>query len=874
MERFVYSFNEGTKDMHQLLGAKGVNLAEMTKLGLPVPFGFTITTKVCQSFFENGQALSDEIVDAIYGKIGDIEQVMGRQFGDKEDPLLVSVRYGAEISMPGVVESVLNIGLNDETVKGLAAKSGDTRFAYDCYKRFVQMFGTVVYGIKSRKFERALAQFLQSEKLKDARELDENKMQQVVEMFKGIVKEESGFDLPQDPFVQLLESIKAIFLSWNRPSAAFYRKVNGTAHMEGTAVNVQAMVFGNKGENSCTGIAFTRNPIDGSKKLFGEFIINAQGEEVSRGVRNAKSIEEFKEYFPENGDKLKKIATVLEKYYRDMQDITFAVEEGKLYILQSESCKRTADAAVKVAVDMKEEGLITKKEAVMRLTPDQINQIVHPTFDGAELERATKVSQGLPSSPGAACGRIYFNTAELLSAVAKGEKAILVKAEILQEDLEGLMAAEGILCSHGGTTDYVAVVARGVGKCYISSCSKMKFKEQEGEVAIGDKTFHRGDFISINGTDGKVYQGKIGTVRPKLSEEFQILSSWADEERTLKVRANIDNPGDAKLAVEFGAGGVGLCRTEHMFYGETRLTAMRKMILSDGEAKRREALKEILPYQKKDFKSIFEILQDRPVTIRLLDPPFHEFLPASEDEIKELATQVHITYDRLSHTIEKMREFNPMLGHRGCRLAVTYPEIAEMQAEAIISAAIEVRREKGYDIVPEIMIPLVGNEKELKCVVDVVRKKIKEIMAKEGADFKYLIGTMIEVPRAAMIADKLAEQVDFFSFGTNDLTQMVYGFSREDTGKLIREYRRKGIFMDDPFQTLDVEGVGPLIETAIAKGKEVRPNIRLGVCGEHGGDPKSIEYFHNVGLGYVSCSPYRVPIARLAAAQSAIRKRG
>ena len=873
MEKFVYSFNEGSKDMRDLLGGKGANLAEMTKIGLPVPFGFTVTTEACNRYYEEDQTIADDIVTSIYEKLADLENVTGKKFGDVDNPLLVSVRSGAKISMPGMMDTILNLGLNDETVEGLAKLTENPRFAYDSYRRFIQMFGDVVMEIDKKKFDAVF------DGKKDERgcqydvDLTTEDLREIIVGYKALVKEEMGRDFPQDPKDQLMEAIMAVFRSWNNDRAILYRKLNEIPDSIGTAVNVQSMVFGNMGNNSGTGVAFTRDAANGEKKLFGEFLVNAQGEDVVAGIRTPQPISEMAEAFPEVYSQFAKIAELLEQHYKDMQDMEFTVERNHLFMLQTRNGKRTAPAAVKIAVDMVDEGLIDKETAVMRIEPAQIDQLLHPMFDGAELAAAEKLTKGLPASPGAATGKIYFNASDAEAAVANGEKVILVRLETSPEDLAGMVAAEGILTARGGMTSHAAVVARGMGKCCVSGCAEIKVDEDNKQLTIGEHVFKEGDYISLDGTAGEVLKGQIKTVPPELSGDFAKIMSWADEIRTLKIRTNADNPRDAKQAVAFGAEGIGLCRTEHMFFEEERIPAIRRMIMADTEAERREALKFLLPYQKSDFKGIYEAMGDRPVTIRLLDPPLHEFIPHTDEELHELSAQINVPYEKLAKKAEELHEFNPMLGHRGCRLAVTYPEIAEMQAEAIIRAAIEVRAEKGLDIIPEIMIPLVGMKSELADVKATVVKTVDAVMEAEGVKFDYMVGTMIEIPRAALTADEIAEEAEFFSFGTNDLTQMTFGFSRDDTGKIIREYRDKGIFEDDPFQSIDQTGVGKLVKMAVELGKQTRPNIKLGICGEHGGDPKSIAFCNAVGLQYVSCSPFRVPIARLAAAQAAITQK-
>ena len=873
MKKFVYSFNEGSKDMKDLLGGKGANLAEMTKIGLPVPFGFTVTTEACNRYYDEGKKIGDDIVASIFEKLEELENTTGKKFGDVENPLLVSVRSGAKISMPGMMDTILNLGLNDQTVEGLAALTENPRFAYDSYRRFIQMFGDVVMEIAKTKFDAIFDAKKEEHGYEFDVDLTTEDLKEIIVGYKALVKEEMGRDFPQEPKDQLMEAIMAVFRSWNNDRAILYRQLNEIPDSIGTAVNVQSMVFGNMGETSGTGVAFTRSPVNGEKAIFGEFLVNAQGEDVVAGIRTPQPIAEMAQAFPEVYTEFTRIAELLEKHYTDMQDMEFTVERNKLFMLQTRNGKRTAPAAVKIAVDMQSEGLIDKETAVMRIEPAQIDQLLHPMFDAEELKEAEKLTKGLPASPGAATGQIYFNASDAETAVANGAKAILVRLETSPEDLAGMVAAEGILTARGGMTSHAAVVARGMGKCCVSGCAEIKVDEEAKELTIGEYVFKEGDYISLDGTAGDVLKGQIKTVPPELSGDFAEIMSWADEIRTLKIRTNADNPRDAKQAVEFGAEGIGLCRTEHMFFEEERIPAVRRMILADSEEERREALKFLLPYQKGDFKGIYEAMGDRPVTIRLLDPPLHEFLPHTDEEIKSLSEQIGVPYEKLAKKTQELHEFNPMMGHRGCRLAVTYPEIAEMQAEAIIMAAIEVRKEQGLDIIPEIMIPLVGMRKELADVKATVVKTVEAVMEREGVKFDYLIGTMIEIPRAALTADEIAEEAEFFSFGTNDLTQMTFGFSRDDTGKIIKEYREKGIFDDDPFQSIDQVGVGKLVKMAVELGKQTRPSIKLGICGEHGGDPKSIEFCNAVGLQYVSCSPFRVPIARLAAAQAAIKQK-
>lgn len=870
MNKYVYSFNEGSKEMKSLLGGKGANLAEMTKIGLPVPFGFTISTDACNKYYQDGESISQDIIDEIFEKMQELEAVTDKQFGSNQKPLLVSVRSGAVFSMPGMMDTVLNLGLNDDTINGLIAITGNERFAYDSYRRFIQMFADVVIGIEKEKFDKIFDGKKEERGCKLDLDLTCEDLKEITKEYKKLYLSETGNEFPQDPKIQLIETVKAVFRSWNNDRAVLYRKLNDISSNLGTAVNVQSMVFGNTGESSGTGVAFTRNPATGENKLYGEFLINAQGEDVVAGIRTPQPISEMAEAFPEIYNNFKRIAELLEKHYKDMQDMEFTIENNKLYMLQTRNGKRTAQAAVKIAVDMEEEGLIDKQTAIMRIEPEQIDQLLHPRFDDDALEFAKKLTKGLPASPGAATGKIYFTTSDVETA-SLSEKVILVRQETSPEDLAGMVAAEGILTSRGGMTSHAAVVARGMGKCCVAGCKDAIVDEFSKTVTIGDIVLKEGDYISLDGSTGMVYEGKLKSVEPELSGSFDTLMKWTDEIRTLKIRTNADNPKDAAKAIEFGAEGIGLCRTEHMFFDEQRIMDVRRMILSSDETSRRKALSRLLPYQKDDFKGIFKVMGERPVTIRLLDPPLHEFLPNTDEEIKALSEEINVSFDILKNKVIELKEFNPMLGHRGCRLVITYPEIVQMQAEAIISAAIEVKNETKLNIIPEIMIPLVGIDKELTNIKNTVVETIDKTLQKYEETIEYQIGTMIEIPRAALVADKIAEEAEFFSFGTNDLTQMTFGFSRDDTGKIIREYVDKGILEKDPFQTIDQEGIGKLIKMAIELGKKTRPNIKLGICGEHGGDPKSIEYCNNIGLNYVSCSPFRVPIARIAAAQAVIR---
>ena len=848
MGKFVYSFNEGSKDMRDLLGGKGANLAEMTKIGLPVPFGFTISTDACKDYLNKGGMLDDEIVREVYEHLDELEQVMGKKFGDIENPLLVSVRSGAPVSMPGMMDTILNLGLNDDSVKGLAAKTGNERFAYDSYRRFIQMFGDVVMEIPKSKFD----QIFDGRKKEVGAEYDVDlkteDLKVIIEGYKELVKAELGREFPQNPKDQLMEAIQAVFRSWNNERAILYRKLNNISASLGTAVNVQSMVFGNTGENSGTGVAFTRSPVNGENKIFGEFLVNAQGEDVVAGIRTPQPIDQMKESFPDVYGKFEDIARILEDHYKDMQDMEFTVEEGKLFMLQTRNGKRTAEAAVKVAVDMVNEEKIDKETAIMRIAPEQIDQLLHPAFDAEELKKHTPIGKGLPASPGAACGEIVFSADDAAVAKEAGKKVVLVREETSPEDLAGMVAAEGILTARGGMTSHAAVVARGMGKCCVAGCHDITVYEEEKYMEIHGVKYHEGDMISINGTDGSVYAAEIATKAPELSGNFGTIMKWADEIRTIGVRTNADNPRDAKQAVQFGAEGIGLCRTEHMFFEEERIPKIRRMILADTEEERREALAGLLPYQKGDFKGLYETMAGKPVTIRLLDPPLHEFLPKNEEDMKELSEQFGIPLEKIKTKTIELHEFNPMLGHRGCRLAVTYPEIAEMQTEAIITAALEVKKETGIDIKPEIMVPLVGIPNELKNVKKTIDETAERCFEQAGERLNYMVGTMIEIPRAALVADEIAEDAEFFSFGTNDMTQMGFGFSRDDTGKIIREYVEKGVLEEDPFQVLDQRGVGKLVKMAAEEGRKTRPNIKLGICGEHGGNPKTIDFCHRLGL--------------------------
>ncbi|WP_373898892.1 pyruvate, phosphate dikinase [Haloimpatiens sp. FM7315] len=870
-KKYVYLFNEGNASMRNLLGGKGANLAEMTNLGIPVPEGFTVTTEACIKYYEDNEKIDSSIIKEVEESLKQIEKVTGKEFGSKENPLLVSVRSGARVSMPGMMDTILNLGLNDETVLAVAKLTDNERFAYDSYRRFVQMFSDVVMGIEKRKFEDVLDGVKEEKGVKFDTDLSTDDLKEVVKKFKAIYKKELNKDFPQDPKEQLIEAITAVFRSWDNPRAIVYRRLNDIPGDWGTAVNVQRMAFGNMGNTSGTGVAFTRNPATGEKVIFGEYLINAQGEDVVAGVRTPQPLQKLQEELPECFDQFMNIATRLENHYRDMQDMEFTIEQGKLYFLQTRNGKRTAQAALKIAVDLVNEGLLTKEEAILKVEPKQLDSLLHPNFDEEELNKAEVIAKGLPASPGAACGKVYFTAEDAKKHHEAGEKVVLVRLETSPEDIEGMVAAEGILTVRGGMTSHAAVVARGMGTCCVAGCGDLRINEKEGSFEAHGHTFHEGDYISINGSTGNVYGKAIKTVAPEISGYFGTFMAWADGIRKLKVRTNADTPRDAKQAVEFGAEGIGLCRTEHMFFDENRIAAVREMIVAKTVEQREKALEKILPMQREDFIGIYEAMEGRPVTIRLLDPPLHEFLPTEEEDIKDLAKEMQITFEELKSTIQSLHEFNPMMGHRGCRLAVAYPEIARMQTRAIIEAAVKVQKEKGFNIVPEIMIPLVGELKELKFVKDIITAEADEIIKTKGIEMKYKVGTMIEIPRAAITADEIAKEAEFFSFGTNDLTQMTFGFSRDDAGKFLKYYYENKIYEFDPFQKLDQTGVGKLVKIATELGRKTRPDIKLGICGEHGGDPSSVEFCHNTGLNYVSCSPFRVPIARLAAAQAEVK---
>ena len=872
-KKWVYLFKEGSASQKDLLGGKGANLCEMTNIGLPVPPGLTVTTEACTEFYVQGEKLSDEIISQIKSALATLEEQTGKKIGDVNDPLLVSVRSGAKFSMPGMMDTILNLGLNDKTVEGLATKTENLRFAYDSYRRFIQMFGDVVLGISKDKFDEVLDTTKEKNGYKYDTELTADDLKYIAGEFKKIFKKETNTDFPQNPETQLLMAVEAVFRSWNNPRAITYRNLYDIPHDIGTAVNVQSMVFGNMGDTSGTGVAFTRNPSTGEKKVFGEFLINAQGEDVVAGIRTPLTIDKLNDVMPEIYKQFIEAAHTLEQHYRDMQDIEFTIEQGKLYFLQTRSGKRTAEAALRAAVEMVEENLISKEEAVMRVEPKSLDQVLHPNFDPAELKKATPIAKGLPASPGAATGKIYFDADDAVAAADKGEKAILVRKETSPEDIEGMNKANGILTSRGGMTSHAAVVARGMGKCCVAGCEAIQVDEATKIMTVKDEEYHEGDYISLDGSTGNVYKGAIKTVDANISGNFKKLMEWADEFRKLGIRTNADTPRDAEAALKFGAEGIGLCRTEHMFFEESRIFSVRKMIISDTVEQREKALAELLPVQKNDFKGIFKAMGTRPVTIRLLDPPLHEFIPTDEEDIKELAEDMNVPVSKLKATIHGLQEFNPMLGHRGCRLAISYPEMARMQTRAIIEAAIEVSEEENIAIVPEIMVPLVGKKEELEILRKLIVEVAEETKKEKNSDLNYLVGTMIEIPRACVTADEIAEYADFFSFGTNDLTQMTFGYSRDDAGKFLEDYKEAGILEQDPFQSIDQVGVGKMVDMAVKLGRGAKEHLHLGVCGEHGGDPASIEFFHKVGLDYVSCSPFRVPVARLAAAQAAIKER-
>ena len=874
MTKWVYLFEEGQKDMKNILGGKGANLAEMTNLGLPIPGGFTITTEACTDYYDKGETISDEIEDQIFEALKKLEEKNGKKFGDKNDPLLVSVRSGARASMPGMMDTILNLGLTDESVEGFSKKTDNPRFAYDSYRRFIQMYADVVMEVSKSHFEKIIDEVKEAKGIKYDTELSVEDLKGLVDRFKTVYKEAmNGEEFPQDPKKQLMGAVKAVFRSWDNPRAIVYRRMNDIPGDWGTAVNIQTMVFGNKGETSGTGVAFTRNPSTGEKGIYGEYLINAQGEDVVAGVRTPQPITRLEEDMPDCYKEFIEIATRLENHYKDMQDMEFTIEEGKLYFLQTRNGKRTAEAAINIACDLVDEGMITKEEAVLRIEAKSLDQLLHPTFDKEALENGEMIGEALPASPGAGAGKIVFTAEEAkeLGIGGKGERVVLVRLETTPEDIEGMVASQGILTARGGMTSHAAVVARGMGTCCVSGCSDLKINEEAKEFTLGEETFKEGDYISLDGTTGKIYKGDIKTVEASISGNFGRIMEWADSIRTLKVRTNADNPRDTQNAVDLGAEGIGLCRTEHMFFDEDRIPKIRKMILSETTEDREAALNELIPFQKSDFKAMYKVLKEYPMTVRYLDPPLHEFLPTEEEDIIALAKDMNISVDKLKEKIADLHEFNPMMGHRGCRLVVTYPEIAKMQTRALMEAAIEVTEEEGYDIVVEIMIPLIGERKELKFVKDIVIEVAEKVKKEKDSNISYKIGTMIEIPRAALTADEVAKEAEFFSFGTNDLTQMTFGFSRDDAGKFLNSYYETKIYEQDPFAKIDQKGVGKLVKMAVELGRKTRPDIKLGICGEHGGDPSSVEFCHNIGLNYVSCSPFRVPIARLAAAQAAIK---
>ena len=870
-KKYVYLFSEGDATMKNLLGGKGANLAEMTNIGIPIPMGFTVTTEACNKYYDDEKVITPEIIEEIHATMNKLEEVTGKSFGGTVNPLLVSVRSGARASMPGMMDTILNLGLNDETVEVVAKETGNERFAYDSYRRFIMMFADVVMDVDKKDFEEILHEMKEEKGVELDTELSADDLKELVVKFKNYYKERKGEDFPQDPRAQLIESITAVFRSWDNPRANIYRRMNDIPSSWGTAVNVQEMVFGNKGETSGSGVAFSRNPATGERKIFAEYLMNAQGEDVVAGIRTPQPIEELEKQMPETYNQFVDIVNKLENHYHDMQDMEFTIEEGKLYFLQTRNGKRTAQAALKIAVDMVEEGLVTKEQAILMMDPKQLDTLLHPAFDTEEMKKHEIIATGLPASPGAATGKIAFSALEAKERHEAGEKVILVRQETSPEDIEGMIAAEGILTVRGGMTSHAAVVARGMGACCVAGAGSIKVDEKNKTMTVNGKVYSSDDYISLDGSAGDVYEGNIATVEPEISGHFGTFMSWADEIRSLKVRTNADTPHDAEQAIKFGAEGIGLTRTEHMFFAEDRVFIMRQMIVARTEEARRAALEKLLPMQKGDFKGIYKAMQGHPVTVRFLDPPLHEFLPTKEKEIADLASELKMSVEDLNNVISELHEFNPMMGHRGCRLSISYPEIAEMQTRAVIEAAIEVNEEMGWNTVPEIMIPLVGEVNELKYVKNIVKKTADAIIAEKGVELKYLVGTMIEIPRACVTADEIAKEADFFSFGTNDLTQMSFGFSRDDAGTFLKHYYDKKIYDFDPFAKLDQTGVGQFVKIAVEKGRGVKENLKLGVCGEHGGDPSSVHFFHENGLDYVSCSPFRVPVARLAAAQAQVK---
>ena len=873
-KKYVYEFNEGDETMRELLGGKGANLAGMSKLGMPVPYGFTITTEACNQYYEDNETINDGIKAQIMEYLDLLEKKSGKKLGDEANPLLVSVRSGARASMPGMMDTILNLGMNKTVAETVANLTNNERFAYDSYRRFIQMYSDVVMGLSKKRFEEIIDEVKAERGISDDLDLNAEDMKKLVELFKAFYKNELKSEFPEDPKEQLMGAIEAVFRSWNNPRAIYYRKMNDIPSSWGTAVNVQMMVFGNMGNDCGTGVAFTRNPSTGENKLYGEFLMNAQGEDVVAGIRTPQKIDQLKEVAPGAYDDFVAITKKLETHYRNMQDMEFTIEKGKLFMLQTRNGKRTAQAALKIACDMVDEGMITIDEALMMVEPKQLDSLLHPMFDADELKKAEPIASALPASPGAACGQIVFSAEEAIQEASRNHKVILVRLETSPEDIEGMHVSQGILTVRGGMTSHAAVVARGMGACCVSGCGDIKMHDDEGYFEIDGVKYHRGDWISLDGSTGNIYGSAIKTVPASISGDFERFMNWADERRTLKVRTNADTPHDAKQAHEFGAQGIGLVRTEHMFFEGDRIKAVREMIVSKTAAQRRVALEKILPMQRSDFEGIYEAMEGLPVTIRYLDPPLHEFLPTNSYDITQLAKDMHIGLDELKSVISSLHEFNPMMGHRGCRLAISYPEIAEMQTTAVIQAALAVNeRHPDWKIEPEIMIPLVGDVAELRYVKKVVCEVADKLIQESEFDMKYHVGTMIEIPRAALLADEIAKEAEFFSFGTNDLTQMTFGFSRDDAGGFLQDYYDKKIFESDPFAHLDQRGVGKLVKMATELGRSTRPNIKLGICGEHGGDPASIEFCHRVGLNYVSCSPYRVPIARLAAAQAAIKQR-
>ena len=871
-KKFVYLFSEGNGSMRELLGGKGANLAEMTNLGMPVPQGFTVTTEACTQYYADGGKINDEIQAEIFEYMGKLEEIAGKKFGDPENPLLVSVRSGARASMPGMMDTILNLGLNDVVVESFAKKTGNPRFAYDSYRRFIQMYSDVVMEVGKGYFEKLIDEMKEKKGVKLDTELDADDLKELARQFKAEYKDKIGSDFPSDPKEQLMGAVKAVFRSWDNPRAIYYRRMNDIPSSWGTAVNVQMMVFGNMGDTSGTGVAFTRNPATGEKKLFGEFLMNAQGEDVVAGVRTPQTIDQLKDISPEAYEQFVKICDTLEKHYHDMQDMEFTIENKKLYMLQTRNGKRTATAALKIACDLVDEGMITEDQAVLMVDPRSLDSLLHPQFDATALKAAKEIGSALPASPGAACGKAVFSAEDAVEWAAKGEKVVLVRLETSPEDIEGMHVAEGILTVRGGMTSHAAVVARGMGTCCVSGCGEIKIDEEAKYFELGGKTIHEGDYISLDGSTGKIYGEAIPTVEASISGYFERLMNWADSARKLQVRTNADTPADAKQAYAFGAQGIGLCRTEHMFFEADRIKAIREMIVSKTAEQRKVALAKLLPMQRGDFEAIYEAMNGLPVTVRFLDPPLHEFVPTAEEDIVALAKEMNMEVSELKNVIASLHEFNPMMGHRGCRLAVSYPEIAEMQTRAVIEASLNVKKKHpDWNNFTEIMIPLVGDVKELQYVKNIVTTTADAIIKEAGSDLHYKVGTMIEIPRAAVTADEIAKEAEFFSFGTNDLTQMTFGFSRDDAGKFLNDYYEKKIYENDPFAKLDQDGVGKLIDMACKLGRSTRPDIKLGICGEHGGDPSSVEFCHRTGLAYVSCSPFRVPIARLAAAQAAIR---